>query len=437
MLKTTMLILDKRLELGTKYKKACEKIVSRVFLEDDIKGAFESLLKYEHDLILISDSFANEFNDITQKIKVFTQNYRPTIVYISKSALIDDKLKALESGADDYLSEPILIEELKARIKAHFRRITETHVVPSTNLYNNKLSMVVLKRALTEAENRAAMLVTIDRFEPYKEVYGPIAAEKLVQTYAAIISSALTEDDFLGQLSQSEFLIITTPEKAEKIAAFLVFGFDTVAEKFYSKKDASNRFIILKNDNSTEEKVGLVRTKIAIISNQFKPYKDIKALLNDLLATLKLTKSQKKSSYAVDRVKFPTNNCIQNETYNNNIAIIEPDDSLCFLLATTAQMQGYKTETYSYTDNVIQKLYETTPAVLIMDVGDLEKREGIELCRKIKNDKCLSIVKIILTSNIHNKEEILNCGADIYLPKPYDLLTIYSWVSKLVKDFNF
>ncbi len=437
MLKTTMLILDKRLELGTKYKKACEKLVSRVFLEDDLNGAFQSLLKYEHDLILISDSFARDFNDITQKIKVFTQNYRPAIVYISKSALIEDKLKALESGADDYLSEPIPIEELKARIKAHFRRIVETNAVPSTNLYNNKLSLVLLKRTLSESKNWASMLVTIDNFAPYKEVYGPIAAEKLVQTYAAIVNSALSDEDFIGQLSDSEFLVITQPEKAEKISAFLVFAFDTVAEKFYSKKDASNRFIVCKNDNSTEEKIGLVRTKIAVISNQFKKYTEVKTLLNDLLDTLKLTKSQKKSSYAVDRVKFPANECIEKSDYNNFVAIIEPDESLCFLLSTTAQMQGYKTEQYAYTDDLETKFCSDPPAVLIMDVGDLETREGLELCKKIKSGKCLSSIKIILTSNIHNKEEILNSGADIYLPKPYDLLTIYSWVSKLVKDYNF
>ena len=59
------------------------------------------------------------------------------------------------------------------------------------------------------------------------EIYGTIAAEKLIQTYAAIINSALTEQDFLGELSNGEFLLITTPEKSEKIAAYLVFAFDS------------------------------------------------------------------------------------------------------------------------------------------------------------------------------------------------------------------
>lgn len=436
MIRTSMLILDKRKELGTKYKKTCSKLVSKVFLKSEVEEAFDIILKYEPDLLLVSDSFEVEFVDIVQKIRLFPSNYRPTIVYISKSDLIDDKLKALDSGADDYLSEPILVEELSARIKAHFRRIVETQISSVTNFYGNRLSLVVLKRGLAEKIKRSVMLVTLDYFNEYKEVYGTIAAEKLVQTYAAIISSALSNDDFVGELSSGEFLLITKPENAEKIAAYLVFAFDTVAEKFYSKKDAQNHYLICKNDNASEEKVPLVKTRISIVSEILK-YTSVKQILSDLLLTLKLTKNNKKSAYAVDRIKFPKNECIESKKYNDIVAIIEPDDALCFLLSTTAHMQGYKTESYEYDDESFNRLRKKKPAVLIIDVGDLQKREGIDFCRKIKDDKCLGYTKVILTSNLHNKEEIMSAGADIYLPKPYDLLTIYSWVEKLVKDYNY
>lgn len=436
MIKTSMLILDKRKELGTKYKKTCTKLVSKVFLNSDVESAFDVILRYEPDLILISDSFEYEFIDIVQKIRIFTSNYRPTIVYISKSSLIDDKLKALENGADDYLSEPIQVDELKARIKAHFRRIVETQVSSTTNFYGNRLSLVVLKRALSESLENAVLLITLDYYKEYKEVYGVIAAEKLIQTYAAIINSALSGDDFLGELSESEFLVITKPDKAEKIAAYLVFAFDTVAEKFYTKKDARNHYIISKNDSMAEQKIPLVKTRISVVT-KIQKYSNIRLLLNDLFETLKLTKNQKKSAYAVDRLRFPTNDCVECAAYNDIVGIVEPDESLRFLLSTTAQMQGYKAENYDYDDESYSRLIEKRPAVLIIDVGDVEKKEGMDFCRRVKSDKCLKLTKVILTTNLHNKEEIMSAGADIYLPKPYDLITIYSWVEKLVKDYNY
>ncbi len=436
MIKTSMLIIDKRIELGTKYKKACARLVSKVFLETSIQNAFTTIIKYEPDLILISDSFEKDFPDITEKIRSLTYNYRPTIVYISKSSLIDDKLTALNSGADDYLSEPITTEELKARINAHFRRIIETQTSTLTNFYGNKLSMIVLKRVLSEGTKHAAMLITLDNFKPYLEIYGTIAAEKLIQTYGAIINSALSDEDFLGEISNGEFLVITTPEKAEKIAAYLVFAFDTVVEKFYSEKDAQNNYLLCKNDETAEEKTALVKTRISIVLDTHK-YKNVKALINTLLMTLKLTQTNKNSSYAVDRLKFPTNECINKQLFNNTVAIIEPDEALRFLLDTTAQIQGYAPIILDYDNNSINEIIESNPTVIIMDVGELEKKQGIDFCKKIKAFKNLKNTKIILTSNSHNKEEILNAGADIYLPKPYDLITLYNWVDRFVKDYNY
>lgn len=436
MLKTSMLILDKRKELGTKYKKTCARLVSKVFLESTIENAFNTILKYEPDLILISDSFEAEFLDVIQKTKVMNSNYRPTVVYISKSSLIDDKLKALENGADDYLSEPITAEELQARIKAHFRRIIETQTSTVTNFYGNRLSLTVLKRILNEGNEHSTLLITLDNFKPYCEIYGAIAGEKLIQTYAAIINSAISSEDFLGELSNGEFLVITTPQKAEKIAAYLVFAFDTVVEKFYNEKDAQNQYILCKNDETQEEKIPLVKTQISIVLDTQK-YKNVKSLLNTLLMTLKLTNSNKKSAYAVDRVKFPTNESISKPQFNNNIIIIEPDASLSFLLETTAQMQGYNSISLDYSNETVKELKNSPPAVIILDVGNLEQKEGITLCKKIKAEKTLNKTKIILTSNIHNKEEILNAGADIYLPKPYDLTSIYNWVEKFIKEYNY
>ena len=153
--------------------------------------------------------------------------------------------------------------------------------------------------------------------------------------------------------------------------------------------------------------------------------------------TLKLTKNNKKSAYAVDRVKFPANESISKTQFNNKIIIIEPDVSLSFLLETTAQMQGYKAMSYDYSNDTIKEIKKIHPSVIILDMGNLEQKEGIALCKKIKAEKAFNKTKIILTSNVHNKEEILNAGADIYLPKPYDLTSIYNWVEKFIKEYNY
>ena len=44
-----------------------------------------------------------------------------------------------------------------------------------------------------------------------------------------------------------------------------------------------------------------------------------------------------------------------------------------------------------------------------------------------------SNTKFIVTSNIHNKTEILDAGADLYLPKPYEISDLVCWVEYFLK----
>jgi len=76
------------------------------------------------------------------------------------------------------------------------------------------------------------------------------------------------------------------------------------------------------------------------------------------------------------------------------------------------------------------------PAIIIIDAGDIENQSGLETCKKIKKENKLETPKLIVTSIFHDKETVLNCGADLYLPKPYELPHLIKWVEIFIKEFN-
>ena len=76
------------------------------------------------------------------------------------------------------------------------------------------------------------------------------------------------------------------------------------------------------------------------------------------------------------------------------------------------------------------------PALFIIDAGDLQKKNGLNLCYKLKNDSDFAKSKIIVTSIIHDKELVLNTGADLYLPKPYEIPSLIKWVDGFINEFN-
>lgn len=439
MLSKLVLILDKRKELPAKYKKLIETNGVSVISTSEFETGIEILTEYEPDLILISDSLNTTLADAVKKLRMLSYASRPCIIALSKSAEMQDKLDVLDSGADDFLSEPIESDEFKARINAHLRRHFENMISQITQLPDTKSSLKILKRTITQGKDWAGMLVKINEFESYKEIYGDLAADKMLQTYTAIINSSLDENDFLGELTDGEFLILTSPLKAEHIASFLVYAFETIVNKFYSEEDAKSGYIILHGDDNAGKRVDLVSTSIGIISSEFQQYESVNSALNGLFATCKLAKINTGSSYVMERAKLSAENAVLNKEYNNKILIIEPDEALNFLLKTTAQMQGYDISATQDYNSAISIIKSFEPAVILIDAGDNEEMKGLELCKKIKTLKTendINSPKIILSTIVHDKKLALNTGADIYLPKPYELIGAFNWIEKLVKDFN-
>ena len=298
------IIIDKRKELSIKYKKALETSNSSVIIVNNMMNAFKFIQENEPDMIIISDSISEPLEDFCNKIRVLTYNMRPIIIALSKSADLNDRIKVLESGADDFISEPVNIEEFKTRIKAHLRREIESNLNNKTLLPNKKYSLRAIKRTLAKNSEWATLLISIDNFLPYKEVYTELATDRVVQAFIAIIKSTLTDNDFLSQISDNEFLIITHPASAEKIASFLSFAFDTIAPKFYSNEDFKRGYMLLQGDEYAGIRVQFLSISIGVVLSKFESYNDAEKLLSKLYQVKALAKLPYKSNYVVDRPKL-------------------------------------------------------------------------------------------------------------------------------------
>lgn len=434
MIKRCILILDKRVELSTKYKKLLEQSKNRVFVTGEITEAVKYLTKYEPDLVIISDSLEGKLSENCQKIKALSSNLRPCIVAISKSDHLQDKLDVLNTGADDFLSEPIESEEFKARINAHLRMIFEHNINERTNLPSSKISFKIFRRTINEKELFSALLIDIKYSEQYREIYGELAYDKMLQTISAIINSAVDENDFVGQFSADDFLVITHPMKAEKICRYLVTAFDSIKTKFYTEKDVLNGYIITSGEDKEGSAIPLVTLSIGGISNEYKTYSTAGQAINSLILLHDLAKSDNNSKFILERPKLNGDNSVENELYNNNILIIEPDEALCTLLSSTLELQGYEVTAINTFDD-FKDINFNNYALVLLESGDKEDYKGLEICRMIKTQT--PKVKVIVSNIYHDKETVLNSMADLYIPKPFEISTLFGFINELVKEFNY
>jgi two-component system copper resistance phosphate regulon response regulator CusR len=91
-----------------------------------IDGKFYAL-NYEFDLIILDITLPG-INGWQLLEEVRNKNDKIPVMFLTAKDNIGDRVKGLESGADDYLSKPFAFAELLARIKNILRRSKDNHI---------------------------------------------------------------------------------------------------------------------------------------------------------------------------------------------------------------------------------------------------------------------------------------------------------------------
>jgi len=85
--------------------------------------------------------------NLIQKIRA--QGSRVPVLILSAKSSVDDRVKGLQAGGDDYLTKPFAFSELLARVQALIRRATQT--AEPTKLVVGDLTMDLLARDVQRA----------------------------------------------------------------------------------------------------------------------------------------------------------------------------------------------------------------------------------------------------------------------------------------------
>lgn len=425
MYKIAILIISSRKELSIKYKKLIEGLNQNAIISNNLSGALSIIQKERPEFIIISDTIKEKLSDFIKKIRILTYNNRPVVIAVSKSSDVEDRLLAFESGADDFLGEEISKTEFQMRLKAHLRRYIETSLNPITNIVNKNITQKVLERSLNHENDVAYLLIKIRNLDEYRKTHGEIAYEKILQTLGAIINSTLSKEDFIGHNFENELILITNSFKMEQIASFLTFAFDNILNKFYSQDEFQNNFTIQSSDSTTENRIGLMRLCVSGLEKN-ETYTNAKDVLNVLYELNNLCRVENSSNYIIDRVKLKGE--VLKKQDNKNVLILEPDSALSYLLKNVCELNKINVQLAKDEEDFYFLYEKLTPKVVVLDWGKDKNSSTLKIAKKISKDK----IKLIFSSSYLNKKEILKTGADVYIPKPYEVDDMIEWIKKFL-----
>lgn len=101
--------------------------------------------------VLIIDRMLPQVDGLTIVQTLRSSKMSVPILILSALGEVDDRVRGLEAGGDDYLTKPFAFSELKARLEALMRRSQSTET-PVTRLDVADLSMDLLGRSVMRGE---------------------------------------------------------------------------------------------------------------------------------------------------------------------------------------------------------------------------------------------------------------------------------------------
>ncbi|MDP2937795.1 MAG: diguanylate cyclase [Candidatus Omnitrophota bacterium] len=284
--------------------KAWEYNVMELPEEEDV---IEYLKKENPNLIIIDATLHGKKGlEICKEIKGdFLTSYIPTIVLIDKKQLRRDLL-SIEQGVDDYLIKPPDPIDLEIRIVLALRSAAHHFNANAlTRLPGNKLIERELIQRLDSGNHFSFHYIDIDNFKSYNDKYGYIRGNHVIIDTARIISKNVkvcgNGKDFVGHIGGDDFVIITTPDKAEPIAKQTIRDFDAMVPGRYSNPDLENGFIVARERSGRIANIPLMSLSIAIVNNTLDNVSNLLELMDVTTELKNYLKALPGSNFMVNR----------------------------------------------------------------------------------------------------------------------------------------
>ena len=204
------------------------------------------------------------------------------VIFLTQKDERSDKLQGLELGADDYITKPFDIEELKLRVQGAIRRSErESLTDPRSGLPAGRLIEDQLRRIIRQ-KGWALLDTGINHFEPFKNVYGFVAGDDVLRFTSMLIGEVVDElgtaSDFIGHAGGDNFIIITTEEKAAAIKARLKERFDNEVQTHYNFMDRQQGFIQSPVSGDTIVKAPFMTMIVGVVSSSQNSFADIREI---------------------------------------------------------------------------------------------------------------------------------------------------------------
>jgi DNA-binding response OmpR family regulator len=216
--------------------------------------------------------------DVCRELRTTTRTSHIPIIFLTQKDERSDKIIGLELGADDYVTKPFDIEELKLRIANAITQSDKArHINPSSGFPTGNLIENHLRDLMRKSEEWTYIDLKITNFDPFKEIYGWQAGDEVIKATALMITDLLekygTSNDFAGHPGGDNFVLITHAKDPLPLIEGLQERFKKEIQQHYSFIDRERGYMYV-----GDEQKELMSLSVGSVSTRTHQFSDIREI---------------------------------------------------------------------------------------------------------------------------------------------------------------
>lgn len=191
------------------------------------QDAIQKMVTNPYDLVILDillpriDGF-----EICRRIKQMEETQDTQVVLITCLKDLENKIKGVELGADDYLMKPVDPRELQARVKvllkkkayldslhSHYKKAVNSALMDGlTGLYNHsyfkRFLDLEIKRSQRQGHATSLLMVDVDDFKQINDTMGHMTGDRILNSIGQNIKNSIREIDVAARYGGEEFAVV-------------------------------------------------------------------------------------------------------------------------------------------------------------------------------------------------------------------------------------
>jgi PleD family two-component response regulator len=182
--------------------------------------------------------------EVARRVRSDRRTHEIPIIFLTEKRERADRLQGFEVGADDYITKPFDVQELRLRVRNALKRVSQGSLtnpvsgLPEGPLVDERLSEVIHKSGW------GLLHISVDHLDAFREAYGFVASDDVLRAISLMIHNTMKEtgstDDFLGHISPTDFVVVVSPASIPPFQERIKSRLDQSLDYFYPIKDREN-----------------------------------------------------------------------------------------------------------------------------------------------------------------------------------------------------